>query len=443
MLKIPSAHVAWLALAVFSLSSSSVGCSSSSGSPSDGSAGAGGNAGSDAATGGDSSAAGSAGGSAGSTGGAGGAVADAGTEGDAASQVGDAGPAVAIAKGPTLDMASAVCGIIKSGAAYCWGFGANGETGSTVGSSLVPVAVDGGLTFTTISTYGGHTCALTTAGAAYCWGNGDLGALGDGKTDGHLAKAPVAVTGGLTFAAITVGDNFTCALTSDGSAYCWGDNRTGQLGLGAADAVKRGVPTKMPTFKWRSISARDTVACGITVEGAPYCWGSNAGVAGTGGPLAATLATPTAVPGGVSLKAVVTASPDHACGLAEDGRAFCWGNATLGDGMPGGAAALGETLVAGGHTFTQLAAARNTFCGVTSAGETYCWGGPFPSSPTLTFQGIAAASVATRGLATCVLSSAGAASCLGTNALGELGDGTNTPHATAAPVSGALMFMLP
>ncbi|MEO8901282.1 MAG: hypothetical protein ABI488_06235 [Polyangiaceae bacterium] len=445
MLKVSSACAA--SLAFLSLSALLASCSSSSDAPSaGGGAGGGSNAGAnatsgaagDVSTGGSVSAAGADDSPVGGAAGAAGAVEPAGDAGAAG------GPTQAsLAVGPKLEMGNAVCGITQSGAAYCWGYSANGETGVQGGTPNVPNPVQGGLTFSTISTYRGHTCALTPKGAAYCWGDGSFNALGDGLTNGHLVHAPVAVTGGLKFAAITAGDNFTCALTDDGTAYCFGDNRHGELGLGADDSTARVTATKVPTLKWQSISAREKSICGISSAGAAYCWGANGGVQGAGGSPTEFAATPTLVPGGALLKVVVTASTEHACGLTADGHAYCWGSGALGDGMAGGVTALAETAVAGDHAFTRIAGALNTFCGVTAAGATYCWGGAFGNTPTLSFDGIVAGEVATRGVATCVVSTVGTAYCLGSNFLGELGDGTNAAHSVATPVSGDLKFQLP
>ena len=67
--------------------------------------------------------------------------------------------------------------------------------GSTTNSSI-PVAVSGGLTFSALTLGGVHTCGLISGGAAYCWGDNSSGQLGDGTTTN--SSIPVAVSWGLT-----------------------------------------------------------------------------------------------------------------------------------------------------------------------------------------------------------------------------------------------------
>ena len=136
---------------------------------------------------------------------------------------------------------SFTCGLTRGGAAYCWGAKDQLGTGSREQSS-VPVAVAGGHSFSALSTGHDHACALTANGTAYCWGYNQFDQLGTGPGGGPqfcdafpCSTAPTAVSGGLTFAAVSASTGalgFTCSLTPGGAAYCWGDNGGGELGNG-------------------------------------------------------------------------------------------------------------------------------------------------------------------------------------------------------------------
>ena len=78
-----------------------------------------------------------------------------------------------------------------------------------------------------------HACALTDAGAAYCWGDATLGRLGFEGTGGE-SMLPQRVNTQLAFSTVSAGTTQTCAIASDGDAYCWG-GAYGTLGVGARD----------------------------------------------------------------------------------------------------------------------------------------------------------------------------------------------------------------
>jgi len=133
------------------------------------------------------------------------------------------------------------CALTTTGAAYCWGWGGDGELGTgfrtparaPLASSAAPLAVTGGHTFATIAAGLGRACGVTTDGEAFCWGDNSSGQLGDGSTTSSLA--PVPVGGTQRFARVTVGGHHTCGVTTANAVYCWGQNGVGQLGNGSTE----------------------------------------------------------------------------------------------------------------------------------------------------------------------------------------------------------------
>jgi len=140
-------------------------------------------------------------------------------------------------------------GSATPGAAWCWGGNGFGQLGSgtaTVGAiDSIPTPVQGGHLFTRIYAGAYHTCGIEmVTGAAYCWGRNDYGQLGGVTPPSAFltgTAAPVAVTGGLRFRSLSVGELYTCGLTGTvdtaggpsagaGTVYCWGDNLFGQIG---------------------------------------------------------------------------------------------------------------------------------------------------------------------------------------------------------------------
>jgi hypothetical protein len=227
------------------------------------------------------------------------------------------------------------CGVIEGGDGYCWGSGAFGRTGhGSVEPVNVPTLVSGGLQFRSIRNGSTHACGLTTSGAAYCWGANYYAQLGSGTVN-DSSSVPIPVGGGLTFAELSAGDDFTCGLRFDGTAYCWGVNwGIFNIPYGPCAQPCDLLPVQVPSAPTFShLSAGGTHACGLTSEGRIYCWGANVkGELGQATP--AQTITPVQVAGD-QLFVLVSAGWQHTCALTQEGAAYCWGdnqNGQLGNG---------------------------------------------------------------------------------------------------------------
>ena len=219
-----------------------------------------------------------------------------------------------------------------------------------------------------ISAGGSHSCALRTDGAAFCWGLNTSGQLGDGTLVNR--SSPVMVDTELRFRAISAGDTHTCAITDGDDAYCWGDNVHGQAG-GDADAEVGLPPTLVGAVKFETISAGQDHSCGIATNGSAYCWGQ----AFLGdGPTRTRRATPVQVSGGPYNS--ISAAANYTCAIAATGDAYCWG--TNAGGLLGIGTDVAEedtpTLVAGGRSYAAISSGITSSCAISTNDETWCWG---------------------------------------------------------------------
>lgn len=264
------------------------------------------------------------------------------------------------------------CGLVQSGAAYCWGRGLDGASGTgATNDALTPTAVAGGLTFTKIAVGSGHGCGIASDQKAYCWGSNVNGLVGDGS--GSLKLVPTAVAGGHQFKDISIGGFHACAVTVTGAGYCWGNNETGFL----TNAVTRGIHTTpvavLAGMTLTSIRAGNEIACALTTAGAVHCWGSLPPHIGTSGSPGFRVA-PKEISAGMTFASIASAY-QYACGLTTAGAAYCWGEGfggLLGNNADDDKA--NATPVSGGHTFTSIRARNRTVCGTTTAGTLLCWG---------------------------------------------------------------------
>lgn len=187
------------------------------------------------------------------------------------------------------DAGQSGCGVTPSNAAACWGpnfFGQLG-IGFVSESRAAPIAIKLPEPVQSISNGSGFACALSTAGEAWCWGLSVSGSLGVGSTASVGCSAvannvcfptPLKVIGGRHFSSLAVGWQHVCAIdATSGETYCWGFNGAGAIGAPElATSQIATTPTRAANgLKFTGVSAGYQFSCGLTAEGAAYCWGAN------------------------------------------------------------------------------------------------------------------------------------------------------------------------
>jgi alpha-tubulin suppressor-like RCC1 family protein len=232
------------------------------------------------------------------------------------------------AKALVVGKADFYCAIVAEGAARCWGLNRDGQLGNGEHKdSNTPVEVKGLRGATTLAAGQHHACAVLSDETVKCWGRNEFGQLGSGTTT--ASDSPVTVADLSQVKAIAAGLDHTCAVLLDGTARCWGQNVYGTLGNGKrGPANNSGTPvTVMGLGRGVAIAGGENHTCALLSDGTAQCWGDN-NFGDLGVDPAARghepLATATEV-SGLSGIAALAASGSYSCALLADQTVRCWG----------------------------------------------------------------------------------------------------------------------
>jgi alpha-tubulin suppressor-like RCC1 family protein len=375
----------------------------------------------------------------------------------------------------------ATCVLRATGDVVC--FGAYGgdyalnaaQTGNDSGvRSLTPTAVNvgvpsvsgtwGGAVSINSFGFGNHFCVRDSSNQAACWGSSTDGQIGDNTYANRMIPKLVVSTAGTGVLAnvsrIAPGQNHSCAMTTGGSAYCWGYATNGGLGNNTATYPGTTKPVQVvgstgsgTLANVTDISTGQYFSCALLSSGGGtvYCWGNNGN-----GQLGDNTLTQRNYPqqvhgvGNVGMLTGISnviAGYEATCALTTGGEVYCWGrnnNGQLGDNTttdrrtPALVVGVGGTGTLGG--IVKVAAGPDGFCAVSGAGNAYCWGAGangqlgHGSSPVRSTKPVQVLNTAGTGPLTdvidvslgsyyaCFETSGGIVSCTGNNDYGQLGN---------------------
>lgn len=314
------------------------------------------------------------------------------------------------------------CALLSNGHVRCWGANDNSQLGAARNETdqcaipdsapierlrcdATPREVESLDEVVDVAVGNGGTCAVKQDGSVWCWGLNDTAQLGQGENDTDQHPTPVRVPLG-SATQVTYGTHHVCALLTDGTVTCWGNNAFGQCGTDPetsstcdpGDGITNPCvlePHAVPELaSVIQLSAGRNHTCALLATGTVSCWGLNTSAAlGNGEVDSGSHFAPAAVDDLTDV-VQVAAGGSHTCARRSDGRVYCWGWNDLG----------------------QLGEASTTTCSVDSGPDFAC-----STRPTLVSEFANARDIAGGRWHTCATLSDGTTQCAGRNDDGQLG----------------------
>lgn len=242
-----------------------------------------------------------------------------------------------------------------------------------------------------------HTCAITVSNEIRCWGDnyaGQLGAPSPSCGSRDCSPTPIAVqcpaNESCRFRSVAAGFDHTCAVDTNGKAWCWGEDGTLATGESSLGSLPNHTHRRVPAFNrtgvpadFVAIDTNITHTCALSSAQDVFCWGDNffgqLGAQGQGTPRAQLLLTG-------NLYKSVTTGERHTCAVqASNGLADCWGDNThfqlTGNANSAKIITINSKVPLANRGVQFMAAGGTTTCAQTSNDDTVCWGKPSASAP--------------------------------------------------------------
>jgi len=226
-----------------------------------------------------------------------------------------------------------------------------------------------------------HTCGIKAnpsisepvAGQIWCWGDNYYSQLGF-ETPEPRNNPPGQVGIDEDWVSVTAGAEHTCGRKADGRIFCWGYNRSGQLGIWNEAFQDKPVRTGSENI-WKVASSGEWRTCGINTENQLWCWGYKD--IPDCSPGRTDNCDPPQQIGSDSDWMAVTESSTHTCAIRAGGQLWCWGDNTwgqLGLDSPDDFKEV-PRRVGTDSDWTSVVASNDFTCGIKAGGQLWCWGG--------------------------------------------------------------------
>lgn len=321
------------------------------------------------------------------------------------------------------------CGLTTSGSLFCWGDNFYSQRGNGAVISGTTIARAGAVDEWAHVGVGGYaSCGIKKTGELWCWGQNSLGQINPAAPTTMSYAAPQRVGTDTDWVEVVGGHDHLCGRKQSGAIHCQGSNRRGQ----AAGAFASHQPlTRVGTDVFSGLTAGEDFTCALKADGTAYCWGNDADA--QLGQRRLGLSLSARVIGTETTWSQVSLGRNHTCALKTDGSLWCWGAGWQGQLGQGNLEARAAPTRVGNNTgWTAVSAGESHTCGV-RGGSLYCWGenqqgqvgiGTFDNrQPAVQQVGTATdwATVSCGGLSCCAQKTTGGLWCWGYNLEGQLG----------------------
>lgn len=269
------------------------------------------------------------------------------------------------------------CACDLRGDVRCAGFRGRGRAAVAAGYSVeVPPCSD-------VSAGYEYACSVSVDGDVHCWGTARAvspplatGSPVDNEGERRWQEEPVRVAGLRDIVDIDTGLQHACAIDRQGSAFCWGNNRLGQLSNGPRHGDVVAVPLDEPAT---AVAAGDSHSCALTRTGRVVCWGRHPTepclhdcLDGADDHVFEPCSQPSPTNAGHFPEATgLVAGDDHTCVIDADGQLVCWGH-PFGEPRQFRPRSTGPRTYASDVIDVDIEGTRG--CIMHRTGEVRCWG---------------------------------------------------------------------
>ncbi len=274
--------------------------------------------------------------------------------------------------------------IKTDGTLWLWGLALQGRLGnnSTTDRSSPVQTISTGTNWKSVSLGSGHSAGIKNDGTLWLWGGNTRGQLGSGVVTSY--SSPVqTVSQGTNWKQVSLGEDNTSAIKTDGTLWLWGDGSNGELGNNSTINRSSPVQTVSTGTNWKNVFLGANRSGSVKTDGTLWVWGCGGnGVLGNYSTIARSspVQTVSQTTEWASTEECAwcsfSSSTCHSVAIKTDGTLWLWGSSSfgeLGDNSTANKSSPVQT-VSQGTNWKQVSAGSLKTGSIKTDGTLWMWG---------------------------------------------------------------------